>query len=108
MPCRSCIQVIIVVAFVFWTALATQPAAAGAAEIELAQSDNLLQCMEKCIREEGKDEKDTCKLRCAKIPSQGAQQKDCMGVYKQCKKNCPSATKKACRKQCKKQLTSCS
>ena len=97
---------IFVIALVVWAFVDIQPGQAGAGTIELAQSSNLMQCMEKCIREEGKDQKDTCKSRCATIPTKGAKKKNCMGIYKQCKKNCKK--NKTCRKACKKALNTCS
>jgi hypothetical protein len=73
----------------------------------LADSNSeMLQCMSDCIIQEGEDEKATCKQRCAKIMidmNQG-QNKDCMAVYKQCKKDCDS---KACKKDCKNDLMNC-
>ena len=82
------------------------PADAG----ELAQSQGLMQCMEKCIRDEGKSEKATCKSRCANVPSSfGKQpkQRDCMADYKGCKKICSKRDKK-CNRACKATLMQCS
>ena len=97
---------IVVITLVVWVFVEIQPAHSGARTIELTQSSNLMQCMEKCIREEGKDQKDTCKSRCATIPTMGAKKKNCMGIYKQCRKNCKK--EKTCRKACKKALNTCS
>lgn len=101
-------------AFLFLVAasliLPSGPSNAGDATQLLAANDPVMQCMAECIRTEGKDEKDACKLKCANVPTPTMNQQgggDCMAVYKQCKKDCPKATKKACRKQCKKRLTSC-
>ncbi len=69
-------------------------------------SAELMQCMVDCIKSEGKDEKDTCKSRCADIPiSADPQNKDCMAIYKQCKKACEKD--KECRQICKDALTNC-
>ncbi len=68
-----------------------------------------LQCMAQCLRDEGKDEKEKCKLRCADVPTPNMARpgnKDCMAVYKQCKKACQKGDK-ACRKACKTALTNC-
>jgi len=86
---------------------ATAPAPAGADPIELAQSGNLMQCMEQCIRSEGKAEKATCKSRCATISTKRPKQKDCMGNYKRCQKSCPKGNN-SCRKGCKARLMKCS
>ena len=84
--------------------LAASTATAG--DVEIAQS-GLLQCMTQCIKQEGEDEYDTCKLRCASVPLEGGgQQHDCMGVYKDCKKAC--GNNNACRKECKAALMTCS
>ncbi|MDD9877009.1 MAG: hypothetical protein OXR84_06165 [Magnetovibrio sp.] len=74
---------------------------------QLAQSGGLMQCMEHCIRTEGESEKDTCKMRCANISSKRPKQRDCMGIYKQCKRSC-AKTDKACARACKGQLMKCS
>ncbi len=74
---------------------------------ELAQSGNIMQCMEQCIRSEGKSEKATCKSRCANISSKPRKQKDCMGTYKSCKKRCAKKDR-ACNSACKQALMSCS
>lgn len=62
--------------------------------------------MERCIRNEGKAEMDTCKMRCANVSSQRRPQKDCMSVYKSCQSNCRGD--KACQRSCKSQLMQCS
>jgi hypothetical protein len=85
------------------------PTFSPAEAVELAQSQSLMQCMEKCIRNEGKSEKATCKTRCAKIPSafgKQPKQRDCMAIYKGCKKNCPKRDKK-CNRACKANLMQC-
>ena len=104
---------IFVIALVVWAFVDIQPGQAGAGTIELAQSSKLMQCMEKCMRHEGADTaatkttaKTTCKSRCATIPTKSAKKKNCMGLYKQCKKNCKK--EKPCRKACKKALNTCS
>lgn len=73
---------------------------------ELAQSSDVMQCMEKCIRSEGKAEKATCKTRCANVSSQRPKQKDCMGIYKSCNRDCNKD--KACKRSCKQNLMNCS
>lgn len=66
----------------------------------------LMQCMVDCIKSEGKDEKDTCKSRCANVPiSADPQNHDCMAIFKQCKKVCESD--KECKKVCKDGLMNC-
>ncbi|MEQ8665887.1 MAG: hypothetical protein RIC16_09185 [Rhodospirillales bacterium] len=79
------------------------PASAG--NVQIAQQ-GLLQCMTQCIKQEGEDEYDTCKLRCANVPMEGGQQQDCMAVFKDCKKAC--GDNNACRKECKGALMTCS
>ena len=98
---------------------ALQPAEAGSSvpsptfssaselAIELAQGGNIMQCMEQCIRSEGKAEKDTCKSRCANISSQASKQKDCMGTYKKCQQSCQKRDRD-CMAACKQALMGCS
>ena len=99
------------VSTVFMLVAAVTLAAALAAPPALAQSSDLMQCMEKCLRFEGKDQKETCKLRCADIPSvtgpgsRPAGQHDCMGQYKACQKDC--GKDRDCQKACKTQLMNC-
>jgi len=76
---------------------------------------DLMQCMENCIRGEGGNSdanKDTCKMRCANIPSVtggGAPaNKDsgsCMSAYKDCNEAC--GKDKKCKRVCKKALMRC-
>ena len=66
-----------VLTFVFTLLLPTSGAFTGPGA---AQAD-LLQCMEKCIRTNGKDEKDSCKLSCSANMSFKNQAKDCMAIY---------------------------
>jgi len=80
-------------------------AESGSAQ-ELAQSGNVMQCMEQCIRNEGSSEKATCKSRCAGNMSKRSKKRDCMGVYKQCKSACGKGKK--CKRACKQNLMSCS
>lgn len=82
--------------------------AAGPGEIEVAQND-LMKCMEKCVRTNGKDEKDSCKLSCTANMSMQGEKKDCMAIYKSCRKGCGKnkATKKACKKTCRKAKQNC-
>ena len=79
------------------------------ASVETAQAD-LLECMEKCIRDEGAAYKGVCKTRCAKIPSAfgngGPKNSDCMAIYKNCLKGCPKSGK-ICKKICRKQRMEC-
>lgn len=88
---------------------APSPAFSSASElaIELAQGGNIMQCMEQCIRSEGKAEKDTCKSRCAGMSSQAPKQKDCMGTYKKCQHGCQKRDRD-CLAACKQALMSCS
>ncbi len=85
-------------------ALATAPAPA------VAQQD-IMQCMERCLRTEGRDQRDTCRLRCADIPSvtgpgsRPAGEEDCMGRFKACQKEC--GRNKECISVCKTQLMNC-
>ena len=79
---------------------------ATAGDVQLAQSNKVMQCMERCLRSEGKSEKANCKSRCADISSQRQQKPDCMTVYKQCLQPCD--TNKTCRHNCKKGLMTCS
>jgi len=69
-------------------------------------SAELMQCMIDCIKSEGKDEKDTCKTKCADVPiSADPQNHDCMAIYKQCKAVCDGD--KSCKKVCKDGLMNC-
>lgn len=73
-------------------------------------AESVMQCMEKCIRSEGKSEKSVCKQRCAQLPSvlgPKSGNRDCMGTYKSCKRYCPKGDK-ACPKTCKRALMQCS
>jgi len=79
----------------------------SASPLELAQSGNIMQCMEQCIRSEGKAEKDTCKSRCASVSTRPAKPRDCMGIFKSCNRNCAN-TDRACKKACKDALMTCS
>lgn len=78
----------------------------GAGVVQLALTSEVMQCMERCLRSEGKSEKTNCKSRCADVSSQLPQGSDCMTVYKQCLKPCDAD--KTCRRACKKQLMNCS
>jgi hypothetical protein len=92
-------------AVAFVVAVADVPAPA------LAQQQDLMRCMEQCLRHEGRDQKETCKLRCADIPSvtgPGSRppgQQDCMGQYKACQRDC--GKDRECHKACKTQLMNC-
>ena len=76
----------------------------GAGAQELAAGD-LLKCMEKCVRTYGKDEKDSCKLKCSSDMSTKGKPRDCMAIYKTCRKGC--GKKKACKKACRKAKNNC-
>ena len=72
---------------------------------------DLLQCMASCIKQEGGNtaaNKETCKSRCANIPStsrgQGAGG-SCMKTHKNCQRSCGG--NKACKRACKKALMRC-
>ena len=89
-------------------ALLMPVSAPGAGAQELAASD-LMKCMEKCVRTYGKADKDSCKLQCSAGMSTKSQAKDCMAIYKSCRKGCGKnkATKKACTKTCRKAKNNC-
>ena len=82
--------------------------AAGPGAIEVAAGD-LMKCMEKCVRTYGKDEKDSCKLKCSAGMPAKSQNRDCMAIFKSCRKGCGTnkATKKACTKTCRKAKNNC-
>ena len=100
-----------VLTFVFTLLLPTSDAFTGPGA---AQAD-LLQCMEKCIRNEGGNSatnKDTCKMRCANVPSMTgggrlgkSDSGSCMSAYKDCQANC--GKNKKCKRVCKKGLMRC-
>jgi len=77
----------------------------------LAQQNDLMRCMEQCLRHEGRDQKETCKLRCADIPSvtgpgtRPSGERDCMGRYKACQKDC--GRDRRCAAACKTELMNC-
>ena len=78
--------------------------------IQNAQSETLMQCMEKCIRGAGKltdANKATCKTSCATamFKANPSGMRDCMGEYKACRKEC--GKDKICQRQCKKRQMSC-
>ena len=78
--------------------------------IQNAQSETLMQCMQKCIRESGKltdANKATCKTSCATamFKANPSGMRDCMGEYKACRKEC--GKDKTCQRQCKKRQMSC-
>ena len=80
-------------------------APAGAGVVQLALTNEVMQCMERCIRSEGKSEKTNCKSRCADISLQRPQGSDCMTVYKRCLRPCDGD--KTCSRDCKKKLMNC-
>ena len=81
-------------------------APAGDGVVQLALTNEVMQCMERCLRSEGKSEKTNCKSRCADISSQRQKGSDCMAVYKQCLTPCDGG--KTCRRACKNNLMNCS
>ena len=103
--------IISVLTFVF---ILFQPASNTVTGPGAAKAD-LLQCMESCIRHEGGNSaanKDTCKMRCANVPSAtgrpGPGKKDsgsCMSAYKDCQANC--GKNKKCKRVCKQGLMRC-
>ena len=76
-----------------------------------AQQQDMMRCMEQCLRHEGRDQKETCKLRCADVPSvtgQGGRppaERDCMTRSKACGKDCGRDRK--CAAECKAELMNC-
>ena len=75
--------------------------------IQVAES--LMQCMTRCIKNEGgntADNKETCKYRCAKVGAGRGPKRDCGMEFKNCNKRC--AKNKACLRSCKKTLMNCS
>ena len=86
---------------------APQPVEAGSPALKLAQSSNVMKCMEQCIRSEGKAKKASCKSHCANISSRPPKQQNCMGIYKNCNRNCPKRDK-ICQRGCKEALMQCS
>lgn len=68
--------------------------------LQLAQQD-IIQCMEQCIRTYGKDSTTVdCKSKCAShITSKRGPPKDCGKIYKQCRISC--GKDKACKKGCR-------
>ncbi len=94
-----------VFAVAFVVAVADVPAPA------LAQQQDMMRCMEQCLRHEGRDQKETCKLRCADVPSvtgQGGRppgDRDCMARFKACGKDCGRDRK--CAAACKAELMNC-
>ncbi len=99
--------IISLLTFAFFLLLPTSDSYTGPG---VATAD-LLQCMETCIRHEGGNtaaNKDTCKSRCAMVPSAGRGQKaggGCMDVFKDCNANC--GKDKKCKRVCKKGLMRC-
>ena len=95
----------IVVAALALAAVAFTPAPAP------AQPQDIMQCMERCLRHEGRDQKETCKLRCADLPAvtgpggRPAGDRDCMARFKACGRDCGRDRK--CAAACKAELMSC-
>ena len=65
------VDVIFGLAILILGSVASTQATAG--NVQLAQSNKVMQCMERCLRSEGKSEKATCKSRCANISLQRRQ-----------------------------------
>jgi hypothetical protein len=82
--------------------LAAAPAAAAEPPL-LAQNDALVQCVTDCVKQIGRDDIETCQMRCSHLAN--TKQVDCMGNYKSCKRAC--AKDRKCKKACKKRLTKC-
>jgi hypothetical protein len=106
MPIRF-LRVLSLAAVIALSAAGFLRTADAASTLELAQSGNIMQCMEQCIRSEGKAEKATCKSRCANLSTRPAKPRDCMGTFKSCNKTCAKSDK-ACKKACKDALMTCS
>ena len=73
---------------------------------DFADSTEVIQCMKRCVRYEGRSAVETCKWRCANVSLKTRKTSDCMGIYKQCLKLCGSAQN--CKKDCKEGLMNCS
>ena len=78
----------------------------------VSASDNLMQCMTKCLKFEGNTptSKNTCKLRCSnyELPNlEKDQTKDCMSIFKICRSVCKKSDQN-CKRECKKALMGCS
>lgn len=101
------------VASIFLSVVAALAVAAvvDASAPALAQQQDLMRCMEQCLRHEGRDQKETCKLRCADVPSvtgrgdRPAGGRDCMARFKACGKDCGRDRK--CAAACKAELMRC-
>lgn len=92
-----------VASMIVWTGIALAPLEQAQAQV----GDKMMQCMEKCIMDEGKDEKATCKTRCASTLGTGRGQKvDCGIQYKECRKACDKDKK--CEQGCRADRRSCS
>lgn len=90
-------------------AVAVLVAIAAAPSPATAQRD-VMQCMERCLRHEGRDAKDTCKLRCADLPAVTGRERapgqgDCMARYKACQRDCRHD--RECHRACKDTLMAC-
>jgi len=93
----------VLLVFISTLGLVITPSSVGAAS-------STMQCMEKCIKDEGKDQKATCKQRCANVPSafgskSQAGGQDCMAIYKSCNRTCKKG--KECLRKCKQSLMKC-
>ena len=90
----------LIVTFAFATLAMMPPVHAQSSD------DAVLQCVANCVLQEGEDETDTCKMRCAGIGIDMSEEpKDCMAVFKQCKKDCDKD--KDCKQTCKDDLLNC-
>lgn len=95
--------IIFVLALWALPAFAGPPPGTDVQQVQLAQT--VMQCMERCIRNEGKSEKATCKTRCAKVGARQPPARDCGTIYKTCMKSC--GKDKNCTKACRKARTNC-
>jgi hypothetical protein len=85
------------------------------ASFKKAESETLMQCMEKCISYEGGNSdtnKATCKSRCgaAMLKQPPAGKRDCMGEFKSCNRTCGKekiGQPSPCHKLCKATLRTC-
>lgn len=97
-------------AAVCFAALALLAAIAALPAPAIAERD-IMHCMERCLRAEGRDARDTCKMRCADVPSatrpdvRPPGQGDCMARYKACQRHC--GQDRACHQRCKNALMGC-
>ena len=96
--------------FVIWLTVFLIPIetySTNAAQLgEIADSTDVIQCVEKCVRYEGRSAVETCKWRCANVLLKPRETAGCMAIYKQCLKLCRST--QICKNNCKEALMNCS